>query len=83
MVEQAASLQQKALVMNNKASTARLLATLKARPDILPSIMEHLDRMGVRSTPPAAADCPVTPSPARPNGSPLTGPAQPSVSPSL
>lgn len=65
MEEQASSYQKKAMLMNNKANHARLLAALKQRPDVLPSIMEHLDRLGVGHT-----ASPSTPSPKREPWSP-------------
>ena len=71
MQEQAAAWQQKALIMNNRANTARLLSVLKARPDILPSIMEHLDRLGVKAPRAEPAEGPSTPSPAKPSWSPM------------
>ena len=76
MQEQAAAWQQKALIMNSRASTARPLATLEARPDILPAIMEHLDMPGVKAPGHQPEDAPTTP-PAKPSwsqrGAPSSG----------
>jgi hypothetical protein len=71
---QAAAWQQKALIMNSRASTARVLATLEARPDILPAIMEHLDMLGVKAPGHQPEDAPTTP-PAKPSWSPRGAPS--------